>query len=85
MVSGPVLILVAPWLVLSFEPIRRQVHGEQWIMLAWGGSYVCVPHYPFLESAALHWFAGICTLGLSLILVGIRIHRSRRFRGQITL
>lgn len=75
MVIGPVLVLASPWLVLSFEPIRRHVFDEGWAL--WAAE--CVSYSELRESAALGWFSGIVALGIVALFSGLRLFRSARF------
>jgi len=79
MVIGPVLVLASPWLVLAFEPIRRQVFDESSIMLTKG---LCVSTSEIRESAAFGWFGGIVALGIVALFSGLWLVRSARFYGR---
>lgn len=75
MVIGPALVLLSPWLVLSFGPIRHRVYDEGWALLTTGQ---CVWHSELRESAALGWFSAIVALGVVALFVGLWLFRSSR-------
>jgi len=75
MLIGPIVILASPWLVLSFEPIRRRVFDEGWALEA----TKCVWFSELHESAAFGWFSSIVALGLVILFSGLWLFRSARF------
>lgn len=75
MVVGPALVLLSPWLVLSFGPIRHRVYDEGWALLTTGE---CVWFSELRESAAIGWFSALVALGVIALFAGLRLFRSSR-------
>ena len=76
MIIGPVLILSSPWLLLSFEPVRRHVSDEGW----WLTSAGCLWDSELNRPAFFGCLSIISVVGLSAIFTGFWLFRSARFQ-----
>jgi hypothetical protein len=76
MAMGPALVLVSPWLVLSFGPIRERVGGEAWAL----GITGCLWESEVHEAAVFGWFGGFVAMGVGALFLGLWLFRSAGFR-----
>jgi hypothetical protein len=75
MLLGPALVVLSPWLVFSFGPLRDRVYNEGSAMSTTGE---CVSFSELRESAALGWLSALVAFGVIALFLGLWLFRSSR-------
>jgi hypothetical protein len=77
MVGGPLLTVSSSWWVFSFEPIRRRVYDEGWMIFEMSGSAWISE---LRESDASWWLLSLAVIGIAALFCGLWLYRSTRCR-----